>query len=36
MAFGWLSALLERYEQMWADRIDRMTDLITQTEETDQ
>ena len=28
--------LLERYEQMWADRIDRMTDLITQTEETDQ
>jgi DNA-binding transcriptional ArsR family regulator len=27
--------LLERYEQMWADRIDRMTDLITQTEETD-
>ncbi|HEY7847363.1 MAG TPA: metalloregulator ArsR/SmtB family transcription factor [Candidatus Limnocylindria bacterium] len=26
--------LLERYEQMWADRIDRMTDLITETEET--
>ena len=28
--------LLERYEQMWTDRIARMTDLITQTEETDQ
>ena len=28
--------LLERYEAMWADRIDRMTDLITETEETHQ
>ena len=28
--------LLERYEEMWADRFDRMTDLITQTQETDQ
>jgi hypothetical protein len=26
--------LLGRYEQMWADRIDRMTDLITETKET--
>ena len=28
--------LLERYEAMWADRIDRMTDLITETQETHQ
>ena len=27
--------LLERYEQMWAERIDRMTELITETKETD-
>jgi DNA-binding transcriptional ArsR family regulator len=27
--------LLDRYEQLWRDRIDRMTDLITMTEETE-
>src|SRR3990170_8271129 len=26
--------LLDRYEQLWRDRIDRMTDLITNTKET--
>jgi DNA-binding transcriptional ArsR family regulator len=25
--------LLDRYEELWRDRIDRMTDLITDTEE---
>ena len=28
-------SLLEGYEQLWRDRIDRMTALINQTEETD-
>ena len=27
--------LLDRYEQLWRDRIDRMTDLITTSKETD-
>ncbi len=27
--------LLDRYEQLWRDRISRMTDLISHTEETD-
>jgi DNA-binding transcriptional ArsR family regulator len=27
--------LLDRYEQLWRQRIDRMTDLINQTKETD-
>ena len=27
--------LLDQYEQMWRDRVDRMTDLIRSTEETD-
>ena len=27
--------LLDRYEQLWRDRIDRMADLINSTEETD-
>lgn len=27
--------LLDRYEELWRDRIDRMTDLINNTEETD-
>jgi DNA-binding transcriptional ArsR family regulator len=27
--------LLDRYEQLWRDRIDRMTDLITISKETD-
>ena len=27
--------LLDRYEQLWRDRIDRMTDLINNTKETD-
>ena len=27
--------LLDQYEQMWRDRIERMTDLITQTKETE-
>ena len=27
--------VLDRYEQLWRDRIERMTDLITDTEETD-
>ena len=26
--------LLDRYEQLWRDRIDRMTDLISATKET--
>jgi len=26
--------LLDRYEQLWRDRIDRMTDLITETSKT--
>jgi DNA-binding transcriptional ArsR family regulator len=28
--------LLDRYEELWRGRIDRMTELITDTEETDQ
>ncbi len=28
--------LLDRYEELWRGRVDRMTDLITQSEETDQ
>jgi DNA-binding transcriptional ArsR family regulator len=27
--------LLDRYEQLWRERIDRMTNLINQTKETD-
>ena len=27
--------LLDRYEQLWRERIDRMTDLITTSKETD-
>ena len=27
--------LLDRYEQLWSERIGRMTDLINETEETD-
>jgi DNA-binding transcriptional ArsR family regulator len=27
--------VLDQYEQLWRDRIERMTDLITGTEETD-
>jgi len=27
--------LLDRYEQLWRERIDRMTDLINQTKETE-
>ena len=27
--------LLDRYEELWRGRIDRMTDLITETKETD-
>src|SRR5688500_5572538 len=27
--------LLDRYEQLWRDRVDRMTDLINSTKETD-
>ena len=27
--------LLDRYEQLWRDRIDRMSDLINSTKETD-
>jgi hypothetical protein len=26
--------LLDRYEQLWRDRIDRMTDIISTTQET--
>ena len=36
MAFVWPSACSNGTRQMWADRIDRMTDLITKTKETDQ
>jgi DNA-binding transcriptional ArsR family regulator len=28
-------ALLDRYEDLWRGRVDRMTDLIAQTKETD-
>jgi DNA-binding transcriptional ArsR family regulator len=28
-------ALLDRYEDLWRGRVDRMTDLITRTKETD-
>ena len=28
--------LLDQYEELWRGRIDRMTDLITETEETEQ
>ena len=27
--------LLDRYEELWRGRVDRMTDLITETKETD-
>ena len=27
--------LLDQYEQLWRDRVDRMADLITRTEESD-
>lgn len=28
-------AMLDRYEQLWRDRVDRMTDLLEQSEEND-
>ena len=29
-------SLLDRYEDLWRDRVDRMTDLITRSKETNQ